>query len=279
MENETYIKHKIKESIVELKSIFLKIHSREDLLKYQKEKNIGYAEIEIIAMLKFDFAWGAKKLYKQICFFLENQRMLEYLHQFKESLELFYVNDHSILKGAKSAHTGEILSLLLIEIEDFLNVFEYYGENEIEYLLKRTGIIYLETILNNSAMIINDLNRNPKTETEVYNVIKIVCKSIFPEANYPTTTFNKIAKEYKPDILIPYLNCAIEYKYAESEQKLKETIDQIFVDVHGYSDNSTYKIFYAVFYVKTDIWGRKKFEKVWQEKGFPKNWIGIYVVG
>ncbi|EPU1022796.1 hypothetical protein ACVUNK_004389, partial [Escherichia coli] len=91
--------------------------------------------------------------------------------------------------------------------------------------------------------------------------------------------FLKSFKEYKPDILIPELFTAVEYKYASTEEKLKSTIEQIAADVKGYTGDNDYNIFYAVFYVTTDFWGLEKFMNVWNENKFPQNWIPVYVVG
>lgn len=102
---------------------------------------------------------------------------------------------------------------------------------------------------------------------------------IFDVPIIPSEAFIKTAKAYKPDILLPHLKCAIEYKYAKDENKLIETIDQILVDVKGYDKNASYNLFYAVFYAKPGIWTKKKFKTVWNEKGFPKNWKSIFVVG
>ena len=79
--------------------------------------------------------------------------------------------------------------------------------------------------------------------------------------------------------MIPELYTAVEYKYAADEQRLKSTIEQIAADVKGYTGDKDYSVFYAVFYVTEDFWGQNKFSKVWDDQGFPKNWIPIYIVG
>jgi len=56
-------------------------------------------------------------------------------------------------------------------------------------------------------------------------------------------------------------------------------MDEILIDVKGYDKNPSYKYFYAVFYTKPGICSRKKFQKLWDEKEFPKNWKSIFVEG
>ncbi len=126
----------------------------------------------------------------------------------------FFQSEKTILSSGMQDFDGEVYSKILVEISDYLNAFEFFSENGLEYLLKRAGITFLENILENTAVIINDLNLTPTSEVQVYNSVKVVCKAAFPTAIYPTTPFISIAQEYKPDILIPFLNCAIEYKYA-----------------------------------------------------------------
>ena len=103
---------------------------------------------------------------------------------------------------------------------------------------------------------------------------------MFPkDALFPSEPFIQTAKCYIPDILIPSLNCAIEYKYAPTLEKLTRTMDEILIDVNGYSNHDIYKLFYAVFYVKPGIIIKRRFDQIWSEKQFPDNWKGILVYG
>ena len=92
----------------------------------------------------------------------------------------------------------------------------------------------------------------------------------------PRSKFIKTAQEYKPDILIPELKTAIEYKYAKSENRLKAIIDQIYADAANYTNDDDYLKFYAVFIIDGNFWAPPKCEAVWKEKNFPPNWIGIF---
>ena len=279
MNNQTYIENRITDLLSEMGSSFSDLQQRFEMDSYIGNEDTSYEEIEIRDMIKSYFIDNAKSVYKLICNYIEQLKHTEYLSDFKSTMKSYFDEPTTILKGEMNDYDGQVYSKLIQDISDFLNAYEFYGERGYEYLMKRAGILYLENILENTAVIINDLGKKPNSETNVYKSVKVVCRAAFPTAVYPTSPFISIAKEYKPDILITYLNCAIEYKYATDENRLKEIIDQILIDVHGYSNHPTYKIFYAVFYVKPDIWGRKKFEEVWKEKKFPQNWKGIYVVG
>jgi hypothetical protein len=144
---------------------------------------------------------------------------------------------------------------------------------------KDIGLIYLENILLNTSAIIKDLEIVPNSETKIYNGVKHVIKSTFPDYINLTEPFYKEAKCYKPDILIPTLSTAIEYKFAQDEQRLIKTIEDILIDVVGYNNHATYRNFYAVFYVKPGIWSERRFQEVWNGYKFPLNWKSIYVIG
>jgi hypothetical protein len=173
--------------------------------------------------------------------------------------------------------SGEPYNIFLSDLRQFLEPLNVIGDDT--RYLKLSGIQYLETILRNTATIIHNGDHHPTSETDVYKAVRGVLVAIFPSAISPKSNFLKNAQEYKPDILIPELSAAVEYKYADSEAKLKTTIAQISDDVKGYTGDDDYHLFYAVFYVTKDFWGNEKFMRAWSEKQFPPNWRAFYIVG
>ena len=174
--------------------------------------------------------------------------------------------------------SGEPYSVFLSKVRQFVSVFQF-SESDDERYIRLSGIQYLERVLNNTATIISKSGTQPTSEPEVYKAVKNVLEAIFPTSKSPKSNFIKTAKEYKPDILIPELNAAVEYKYAATAEKLKATVEQIAVDVKGYTGDREYNVFYAVFYVAEDFWGEDKFKQVWKDQNFPKNWMYFYKVG
>lgn len=166
-------------------------------------------------------------------------------------------------------HSGQPYNVFLSKIHQFLSVFDFLNSDHDRYK-RLSGIQYLEAVLNNTASIVSNTKITPKSETEVYNAVKHVLAAIFPSSINPKSNFIKTFKAYNPDILIPELNVAIEYKYANTENKLKTTIEQIAADVNGYTGDKDYDIFYAVFYVTEDFWGEDKFKKHGKNKNFRK---------
>lgn len=214
-----------------------------------------------------------------ISVYLERVVNMRYLAKFEADLRPRMTDPHRMYKSEYVDGPDELCSTLTPDIRTFLAPFEFAHSSEIDRLLKVAGVRYLENILRNTATIILDLKRDPQSEPEVYNAVKPVIYAVFPDAKGAGSNFLKTAKEYKPDILIPEIRVAVEYKYAQSEKRLKTLIDQICADQKGYSGDSDYALFYAVFYVTADFWGPARFAKAWEDCGFPKDWRGIYVVG
>ncbi|MHA0927080.1 hypothetical protein [Enterobacter ludwigii] len=233
---------------------------------------------EEINSLTESFRWNLESLYLSSLAYLDEKKLNHSINIF---LKIFG-EDINCLKNSEQFVTGEDFmepqNVFLAKLNVFLSSFEF-TESAWEKRERIAGLKYLKTILRNTHLITAKMSKPPRTETEVYNAVKDTINVIFSNCKFPKSNFIKSFKEYNPDILIPELFAAVEYKYASSEQKLKTTIEQIAADVKGYTGDNDYSIFYAVFYVTTDFWGPEKFKNVWRENEFPHNWIPIYVVG
>lgn len=272
MSNElNYQEEQITKLLSELNSTFDDIRFRE---------SHGFAKDGDLSDLEDNFEFYARNLFIITIAYLENKGFNNLLLKFEKSVTPYYDDRKKLFDSAFDERSGEDYSLLIGEYWRYLAAFPAFNANGYEQILIRTGLVYLEHILESTAVIISELGQTPTSETDVYNCVKVVCMTVFPNYKQPSKTiFQQTAKWYKPDILLPSLNCAIEYKYAATESRLIETIDQILIDVVGYANNDDYKLFYAVFYVKPGIWTKQRFYEVWNEKKFPKNWKGVFVEG
>ncbi|MGE8452091.1 MAG: hypothetical protein ACN6OP_15990 [Pseudomonadales bacterium] len=224
------------------------------------------------------FEYIATSIYLSTIALLDAEGMQAYLKQ-------FYLRFGENFDSSKAASnfeidhywSGEPYNSFLSRFRQFVSPLDVI--QDADRYLKLSGVQYLETVLKNTAAIVSKSGKTPKSEAEVYKLVRHVLEAIFPSAKSPKSNFIKTAQEYKPDILIPELSAAVEYKYATDESRLKSVIAQISDDVRGYSGDDDYNLFYAVFYVTEDFWGTSKFEEAWNEKGFPKNWRWQYVVG
>ncbi|WP_291117871.1 hypothetical protein [Empedobacter sp. UBA7248] len=274
MENNqitNFQEQKIKKIISEMGSIFYDIQFRNEF--YDRSEN-DYEDI--LYQLENNFIDLANRAYKLSSAYLESKNLPSFLSDFKNEINKYFASRNDTLSSKYHDESGDSYSEFISSLWSYLSVFPAFNDND-ESLLKRSGLIYLENILESSSVILEERKIKPKNEAEISRNVKFVTKSVFPNSQYPSQPFLKTAKCYIPDILIPSLNCAIEYKLALNESKLTDTIDEILIDVKGYENNPDYKIFYAVFCVKSGICTRKRFYEIWEEKGFPQNWKGIYV--
>ena len=273
-----YQEQRIKRYLVEMNTVFDTILERETFSKVDEDVQTEF-DLET-EEYNDSFINLAETVYRICVAYIEGKGLDKYLILFKKVMKPHLEDRAKSLLWALDDESGVYYSTLVALFWDCLAPFKAFGDEGEAYLLKRAGLQYLEHILENTAVILKGLNITPTKEADVYNPIKVICKATFSNTTIaPSQSFQKIARCYVPDILIPSLNCAIEYKYAKDEQALISTIDQILADVQGYSSNPDYKIFYAVFYMKPAIWTKGRFDAVWEEKRFPKNWKGIIVEG
>jgi hypothetical protein len=221
----------------------------------------------------------AQRVFKSGKVFFELYGLHEHREEFIVELSPILKDKNKLLKGTYSEEVGEAFS---VTIEAFWTYFlpfpEFIDVEEIERL-KISGISYLETILGNTSNILTEMEVIPENESDIYNAVRIVLTSTFPHYKEPDFIFMKSAKCYKPDILLPGLQCAIEYKFSETEKELNQMMDEILIDVEGYSKHPNYNRFYAVFYVKAGTINKSRFEVLWEEKEFPHNWQPIFIEG
>jgi len=281
MSENIYLAEKIKKLLYEMSSIYATVQRRNMIADFRDEGSNTEEDADYdITTWEYaeSFREYAGTVFKLILSYVEEKGQLLYLAEITTVLKPL-LDSQRIMEEYENRSAAGPQNTFLHEAWAFLSAYETFGANDLSHLMQRTGISYLETILRNTAVIIHHRKITPKNETDVYKAVADVCKAVYPGSAKLDSPFVKIAGEYKPDVLIPALNCAIEYKYAKTEAKLKATIEGILGDVQNYSNHQEYKLFYAVFYVKPDIWGAQKFEEVWKQNNFPANWKGIYVVG
>jgi uncharacterized protein YfbU (UPF0304 family) len=278
-----YIEERIKHLLIEMEKLESDVARHQVKWAYWEQKDDKShppdSLLEEDDYLVAPFQNLATWLYISIVYYLDSKDLDQYLKLF---LSEFGENpnepNHRDSFGYDHYWSDEYYSDFLFKIRKFLSVFEFF-ESSTDYYKRLSGIQYLERILRNTASIIHKAKKNPSSETKVYKAVQNIIEAVFPTSMSPRSNFFKTAKEYKPDILIPELKVAIEYKYSKTEEKLKTTIEQIAADVKGYTGDKDYKLFYAVFFVTEDFWGLERFEEVWKEQNFPKNWLAFYVVG
>lgn len=242
--------------------------------------DFNYGHEEFVDEYKREFTLLQVRVYNSCLIFFELKGIPKYIEDFKE----IYTTLLSDKMGADVAYvdiSGIEESKITKTFRQALYPFRAFATGDERHL---TGLAYLENILQSTNRILTDRDAKPAQESDVYSNVKLVIEATFSnsKASFPGgkhKIISQMATCYIPDILIPDLNCAIEYKFAISEKALNTTMDQVLADVQGYSNDSIYKLFYAVFYVKTGIIAKSRFEQIWQSKSFPSNWKPIFVEG
>lgn len=271
----------IRENISEMQSVFREISFRcEFVHSILKSTDEGVSdEEEITKDLQERFSLLAKRLFNLGKVFFEIQKVPKHRTEYITHVVELLKSDEQLYLGKYNEDSGDEYSSFLETIRDYFLPFPEFMADATEEKLYLIGRTYLEYILRDTAGILQRMGNNPTKETEVYGPVSIVLRSTFPDHRTPDFIFMKAAKCYFPDILLPALRTAVEYKYAKTEKELNQTIDDILIDVPGYSSNMNYDHFYAVFYTKPGAASEDRFKVLWEEKNFPSNWHPIYVLG
>lgn len=157
------------------------------------------------------------------------------------------------------------------EFRDFLRSFREFNTD----YFKKLEVNKLKQILENTNSIIAKTRTEVTNETSIYKPVKWFVEIVYPTVrNLGKARFIKKFSTYHPDILIPEISSAVEYKYIREGSIIESYLDQIKTDADNYEGDSEYKFFYAVIYFedKSDI-NPGGFKQAVVEKKFPENWI------
>lgn len=141
-----------------------------------------------------------------------------------------------------------------------------------------SGITIFETILHNTAKIIKAAGIEPKKETQVYDEVYKVVEFAFRDATR-SIELPKSVKTYKPDIGVRSLHAAVEYKYADTKEKVKVALDAIYSDMRTYAGHTDWRTFYGVIYMTGPFYTQKDIEHEWRLLRTDISWTPIVIVG
>jgi REase_DpnII-MboI len=111
-----------------------------------------------------------------------------------------------------------------------------------------TGLGVLQTILQNTGRIISDEHLVPKSEKNVRDAVFQKLSYAFDDVVREPTLAHPL-KNYKPDFGIKSLMALIEYKYVRTKAKLGTALDELLIDMKGYSGHADWRNFFAVVYM------------------------------
>jgi hypothetical protein len=141
-----------------------------------------------------------------------------------------------------------------------------------------TGIGILETLLENTPKIIEASGILPRKEGDVKDQVRKVLSLSFRDV-VREIPIPKNIKSYRPDIGVRSLMAAAEYKFIDSQQKAKNSLDEIYADMKGYVGRYDWRSFYAVFYMTSPFYTQKDVDEEFRLVRAELSWTPIVVVG
>lgn len=210
-------------------------------------------------------------LYVHLMFILEALELRSLLVEFKDGFQRYRKN----LTAISVSRLGEAYPPALEYIRRYASPLRAafdLANPEVDKLQQ------LERILLGTPKIVRDRNIEPCRENDVRNALYELLLHVYPDT-VREVPIGKVSKTYKPDIGIPSLKAAIEYKFATTAGELKKAIGGVFEDVGGYAGSEDWKNFFAVFYATDAFLTPAQVEAEFRLSGIDKSWTPLIVTG
>lgn len=269
-----YIVKEIQELLYDLESTFWDVYVKPayeyDLNDNKKGNSIDFREDDNKTWLFH----GTRRLYYKICLFLELKSIPLYYQMFTAKFGPIIDNEKKVTKQRGPLYSELEPSMIIHdEFRDFLSVFSEFDYSH----SKKQNTNKLKLILENTNSIISYTKTKVTNETSIYKPVKWIVEMIYPTTrSLGKARFIKKFKTYHPDILVPEISSAVEYKLVRSGENIEKYLDQIKTDADNYEGDSEYKFFIAVVYFeeKAEL-NPTAFKQSVNEKSFPDNWTII----
>jgi len=265
-----YMEEGIKKLISSIENTFYN-----EILAYDRhedeEEYPGYTK----AWIKF----RVMDLYYLIKAYLEARGMIVYLQDFHEKFDKLITDEDDKLLKSEMYHPETEVELKIIT--DFKRVLEPFKEFDYRHT-RQEETTKLIGILKHTDYILKNAKAKVNSEADIYKQVKWVLGLYYPKCrSVKKASFIQEFKTYDPDILIPELKTAIEYKYVrDSSVNIDDYIDQVRTDSINYVDDYRYENFIAVLYIRdTSTATQDAIQSAWEQKKFPPNWELVIAMG
>lgn len=240
---------------------------------------IEEGEVEYLAATNQNLLQAAESLYFLIFALIESKGLLEFLKLFTKEFGARMKDINQLVEEYEELESGDDMSLIYIDLLKFLNPISS-KRIPIDHI-NRSGIEYLERILKNTDRFLTISKTIIKKEADIYNAVRPFIDIFFSKTMSANgyAILNKL-KVYRPDIFIPSLKCAVEYKFIKQEKEIAKCISEIADDTIGYKEKigtSEFVLFYSVFYIKGTNLTEDRFHELWTERKYPSSWKAIPV--
>lgn len=163
--------------------------------------------------------------------------------------------------------------MYLKHILEGLNAMRSTEETAIEEYRMKT----LMDILNDTACLVYERNKNPQKEHDVQHIMHDYLNAFFPDFTTNIVIPGSI-KNFKPDSGIRGLRVAIEFKFANNKKEVSKALSGIFEDIAGYSGSRDWTKFISVVYM-TGPWEMSSRFKSDLLRSGTQSWTPILVNG
>lgn len=136
----------------------------------------------------------------------------------------------------------------------------------------------LERILQGTPRLLKGRGIKPCKECEVRNALYETLIHVFP-GTVRDIPIAKVSKCYKPDIGVPSLKAAVEFKFCDSDEELKRAIGGVYEDVVAYAGSADWQHFYAVFYMTDAFMTQPQVEAEFNLSRVDRRWRPLLVQG
>jgi hypothetical protein len=213
-----------------------------------------------------------KRIYILICAYLEVAGYPGLLQIFKDRYESKIDDQNFMLHtSADSFDASDVDPLSRVqEFSDFLMPFESFAI----FKEHNDALNRLEQILSETDQILLHNNISPENEKQVYDEVKWILQFLYPSIrNKHNARIIEKFKTYSPDILLPEVSAAVEYKFIREKENPGLFIEQVYIDAGVYHKDHEYSNFYAVLYLHNNKkYTKQSIKQAWMEKNFPPNW-------
>lgn len=217
---------------------------------------------------------GTKEVYFKICLFLELKNVPLYYAMFTNKFAAIINDEKVVMKSYGGLYNDSEPSMIIHdEFREFLSAFHEFNFEA----MKKFETNKLKLILENTNSILDKTNTKVSNETSIYKPIKWFVEIIYPRVkSLNKARFINKFSTYHPDILVPEISSAVEYKYIRKGQNPEKFLNEIKIDADNYKGDPEYKFFYAIIYFqdKNEL-NPEAFKQVLLDKKFPDNWVII----
>lgn len=217
-----------------------------------------------------------KKSILKVQFILEYLKLESFLKDFNIQISEF---NNKLIQFENIPYIGILINPIISLIQDFVDAITCILPNtELEDKKVTQDIELLERILIGTPKLIKDRgvipNKEADVQREVYNTLIHVFPDTLREFQIPKELSN-----YKPDIGIRSLKCAIEYKFVDNDSECKKFIGGIYEDMMAYEGSNDWQSFYAIIYMTDNFITQAQVDSQLKISKVKENWKVFLVFG